>query len=269
MENYVFNFNDQEALAHQDDGLCQRLYEHMWAELGKQDILAQNALPTLQSTYKIHWVARYASVILYPPLDSMNLISDVYLIGLDGWKAKVHSSIHGREYAAYPNVTQPQVFTLGLIPSKDIEEALSNFDVNLTKSECNAGSDRRQSAGYQGNQKTPSFARLILMQTLGGFQNIPNAGGTTDVGLHTNCRPRNTSCPLVLSTLHTILRFHGEASDETFCKCVVCYYLVFLEALSSAIEVYDCRKVDRVFTVIREIEGWLNKVDDQEFKELC
>jgi hypothetical protein len=135
------------------------------------------------------------------------------------------------------------------------------MEAELIQSEQNTGNARRQSPGHQGNQKTPSFVYVILMQLIAPDtnQNLPIQGGTTDVGLHTGCVIRNTSFPLVLSCLHTMLVFNGERNDDVFNKCVVLYFSHHLEDMTSSLSSYCPRQINRAISVIREMEGWLKR----------
>ena len=93
-------------------------------------------------------------------------------------------------------------------------------------------------------------------------------GGTTDVGLHTGCIRRNTSFPLVLSLFHELLKMEGEQDDDLFLKCTTAFFLSYLIDIGSRIVSYDPTQFNRVITIIREMEGFLRKLQNDSFKEI-
>jgi len=126
---------------------------------------------------------------------------------------------------------------------------------------------RGQAPGHQGNQKTPTFACSILLQVIMHTHGtLPMQGSTTDVGLHTGCCPRNTSFPLVLSTVQTMLRWNGERDDEVFNKCILVYYLLFLKTMVPSIAEYHACRIDQCITIIQEIKPTLLIILDEKFK---
>jgi hypothetical protein len=268
MEDNIFYFKDQEALQIQDNSICEALYDDFWTgilccdeklRLQKQDLLR------IKDSCSLYWHARYASVVLVRRLDST--YSSIALVGLDGWKSVVHASVDGRESIAVPDVSSPAFYELGRSPTNAVEEILKMFNGALEKSEMNnTGNRRRQNAGHQGNQKTPSFARMVLWQVMNDMEDRQRIqGGTTDVSLHTGCVPRNTSFPLVLSAIHTILRLEGEDTDQVFNKCVSAYLLGCLEEVAPRVTAINAGEVDRVVTIIREIDVYLRSIEDVEF----
>jgi hypothetical protein len=269
MEDSIFTFNDKEALQVQDNDTCAALYQDFWTRLDNAEDLPDLSLAK-QSVSQLHWLARYASVVVVRPLDSHH--SCLSMVGLDRWEHVVHASIHGRESTAEPDVTKPAFFGVGRVVTNEVDELLQQFDQALSASEANnTGNMRGQHGGHRGNQKTPSFARAVLLETmlaLSGVSDTPMVqGGTTDVGLHTGSILRNTSFPLVLSLFHELLKKQGESGDETFLKCVSTYFLSYLEDVGNRITEYDERPFDRVITIIREIETFLPGVEDTAFQE--
>jgi hypothetical protein len=268
MEDNIFYFKDQEALQIQDNSICEALYDDFWTgilccdeklRLQKQDLLR------IKDSCSLYWHARYASVVLVRRLDST--YSSIALVGLDGWKSVVHASLDGRESIAVPDVSSPAFYELGRSPTNAVEEILKMFNVALKESEVNnTGNRRGQNAGHQGNQKTPSFARTVLWQVMNDTEDRQMIqGGTTDVGMHTGCVRRNTSFPLVLSAVHTILRLEGEEADEVFNKCVSAFLLGCLKELAPLVMAFNAGEFNRVVTIIREIEVYLRSVEDVDF----
>jgi len=279
MENYIFDFNDRNALCVQDDRVCESLYRDFFATLVASDELSsfRETVARFESQYQLHWLAHYGSVILFKSIDVLS--SSATVVDLDKWSQAVHASVEGRENTAIADVTASVLFEVGPVPTARIDGILEQFRKALEESQANTGSARRQAAGHNGNQKTPSFARTILLQVIRdskeaklieGVQDSQEAlsiqGGTTDVGLHTGCIPRNTSFPLVLSAFHTMLRFSGESPDECFKNCVVTYFMRQLDGIVSSIACYNARLIDRAIFVVREFEDWMNKLNDAEFQ---
>ena len=271
MEESIFFFSDRRALQCQDNAVCERLFDDFFERLAANETLdlLQEKLSRIQdSVRKVYWLATYASVIVIRRLDSR--YSSIALIGLDGWESAVHASIHGRESIALPNLTKPAHYPLGRLLTASVETVLCAFQGALDESEKNnTGNTRGQSAGHQGNQKTPSFARTILYQTMVKLDKKPDIqGGTTDVGLHTGCIRRNTSFPLVLSLFHELLKMEGERDEDLFLKCTTAYFLSYLIDIGSRVVSYDPTQFNRVITIIREMEGLLRKLQNDSFKEI-
>ena len=182
MEESIFPFTDRRALHVQDDATCENIFKDFWLRLDSADERAKLPKEKLAEVKKsvgsLSWQASYASVILFRRLNSRD--SSVVLIGLDGWKYVVHASVHGREATASPDISKPAYFDLGRVVTDDIADILKKFQAALNESEQNnTGNRRGQSAGHQGNQKTPSFVRTILYQTILAFQSDkgqPSAG---------------------------------------------------------------------------------------------
>jgi hypothetical protein len=269
MEYNIFPFNDRPALQVQDGYICQELYLDFWTKIlncdDKLGISKQNLSRIKDSCSSLYWLARYASVVLIRPLDST--YSSISMVGLDGWQSVIHASVDGRESTAIPDVSSPAFYQLGPSPIDEIDELLKKLQDALAESESNnTGNMRGQHAGHQGNQKTPSFARTVLWQVMNDTKDrLSIQGGTTDVGLHTGCVRRNTSFPLVLSAVYTILRLEGEEPDQVFHKCVSNYLLAWLKEVALRVTDFSARSVDHIVTIIREIEVHLKSLDDVEF----
>jgi hypothetical protein len=136
---------------------------------------------------------------------------------------------------AVVDVSRSTQFSVGHVLEENVDDLFRLMKAELVQSEKNTASARRQSPGHQGNQKTPSFAYVILKQLIAPTTNeelpkineeLPIQGGTTDVGLHTGCVLRNTSFPLVLSCLRTMLVFNGERNDEPSTSVLFCTFRI-------------------------------------------
>jgi hypothetical protein len=279
MERFIFDFLDRSAVSLQDDETCQGLLEDFWngldqtggwLQLPDRSVLRQSC-PTLW------WKARYAAVVTFARLDSRR--SFVSIVGLDGWKSRVHTSRIagvGRQRTASPNLTQPVVFGLGWVPTDDVDEVMEQVEQELAQSERDCTGDQRgQRPGHRGNQKTPSFLRSVLQDVmekhvaerpiLGMHDSIQ--GGTTDVGLHTGCVLRSTSFPLVASLIWWLLDRHGEEDDQTFLKYLVGYFVHYLQSVGDTVTKFDTTLFDRVVVIIRSIEEYIHRISDETFKE--
>ena len=269
MEQYVFWFNDSEALQIQDKAVCCRIFDDFWKRLEQQSSLIEwkGKVEGLKTSFDaIEWFPRYASSILVRRLDSTT--SALGFVGLDNWEQLIHASVSGRESTAEPNIFKPLYVDLGQT-TDDIEEVIGTIRSELSQSEeASRAHLRRQSSSSRGNQKTPSFLWSVIRQVMSSSEDsgCPIQGGTTDVGLHTGCILRNTSFPLVASTLATVFRQSGEPDNELFLQCICSYFLSFLQDFVAQIESFEQRRVDRGIVMIRTIEKYLSHGNDHTFK---
>jgi hypothetical protein len=281
MDEYIFDFIDRPAVSRQDDNTCRELLEDFWNGLDQTSDLLK--LPDRTKVRKmcprLEWKARYAAVVAFVELDSCK--SFVSIVGLDGWKSRVHTSrTVGRQRTAVPNLTEPAVFGLGWVATANIDRLMEQADQELLKSEQDCTGDQRgQRQGHRGNQKTPSFLRTVLQDVLramatqsAGGQLISHRptdsiqGGTTDVGQHTGCILRSTSFPLVASVTWWLLDLHGEEDDQTFLKYLIGYFVHYLQNVGDTVIEFDTRLFDRVIVIIRSIEKYLHRIRDEKFK---
>ena len=273
-EDSIFHFNDSQALEVQNAVTCRAIFNDFWIKISDSD-WAKIAFPGkgfekyAELNRKIHWFPQYGAAVLFRKLDSIEVF--VTVVGLDEWNSAIHSSVvKGREQISEPDVFAPAVFELGPFPKDKTLKLIQALNAKLLESEQNHRGDRRgQGSGNEGNQKTPSFLREKLRQTIdqvgetdigvgggaetrGSFQ-----GGTTDVGLHTGCLKRNTSAPLVFSVVHTVLCMSGEPDNDHFRTLLAIYLTSFLDVLPK-ITTYDARKMDRYMVVIRDAESHIS-----------
>ena len=77
----------------------------------------------------------------------------------------------------------------------------------LDQAQARKGDKRSAAANDQGNQKTPTMIKAVLIDALSGCDDGCTAprGGFTDVGLHTGGYKRNTSWALIRAVLQTLL----------------------------------------------------------------
>ena len=270
MEENIFHFNDRAALAVQCSSACKSLYNNFFHIVDGNTYLPKlerNPFASIKEKYEcIEWMPDYGCAILFGRLNSRESL--IVVVGLDNWKDYVHESVIKREPTALPDVTKPFVLTLGQVPTSDIEDIKNEFSKLMSKKQ----------SGLQKKHCTPSFIAGVLLQvlqkevkqlaTMGEKASSPSVyGGTTDVGPHTGCLPRNTSFPLVLSTIKVMLESVGVSPDDAyFEKCICIYYLHYLIGIVAGMKWYVPRVVDRAIIVIREIEKWTLVIHDEEWK---
>jgi Protein of unknown function (DUF3638) len=282
MEESIFDFFDCPANSRQDDNLCQELLVDFWHGLDQMSHRLQLPDRTkVQTTCpRLEWKARYAAVVAFVPLDSCQ--SFVTIVGLDGWKSRIHTSrTGGRQRTAVPNLTEPVVFGLGWMATANIDRLMEQVDQELGESaESCTGNQRGQRKGHRGNQKTPSFLRSVVQDVLDDMETerveenlapqdrttSPIQGGTTDVGRHTGCILRSTSFPLVASVVWWLLDRYGEEDDQTFLKYLIGYFVHYLQNVGDTAFEFDTRLFDRVIVIIRSIEKYLHIIRDEKFK---
>ncbi|CAJ1961703.1 unnamed protein product [Cylindrotheca closterium] len=225
---HIFHFNDKGALDNQSSATSEAIYEHFWDSLLDNE-LAQEFLPAevfnVRNPYHlVSFHPTYGAAILYKTLDSLEVF--VRTVGLDKWEAKIHASSDGRECYAVPTLEAPRLMDQGPFPThllNKLEEALVQA---LRESEKNTGANRRNTPGNEGNQKTPSFLNEKLDQSIKNVVsdadkqviesfsgNGSTYGGTTDVGLHSGGKQRNTAAPLVFSVVSTMLHLAGRPGN--------------------------------------------------------
>lgn len=277
MEEYIFPFNDKEPLAHQDDIICVRLWNDLWkfVEESKDcSYFDATKLLTAKSLYsRIEWHGRYGAALLFQTTHVGGV--KIIVVGLDGWTASVHASIAKRTPIAIADFRNPMVYSHQEIKEENLESVCAVLRQKLSKSEANNTGDRRgQHQGHQGNQKTPSFVSHLMKEAIAEIEsqkalNTSTWGGTTDVGLHTGCVLRNTSFPLVLSVLHTILVDKREllGSRELFEKCVASYLLGFASGINNPSgKLYNARYCDRIISIMHESHCFVDRVQDNDFR---
>lgn len=237
MEDKIFHFNDRPALAIQSNEVCAQLYDDFYNVLAEEvsnnvddDLLdsLQTRVENLFETVWVTWMARYGCAIAVGDIDVQTY--SITVVGLDGWKTKVHASVHkGRELTAMPDVTNPAILDVGSVP---IRENLVQDLMNLLKQKLKESEKERT---RQKNHKTPTFVWARLLDAMAEMEVISTdevetmedcyQGGTTDVGLHTGCLARNTSFPLVASVYSAMLFLDGDHDHSEFHKALCIYYL--------------------------------------------
>ena len=272
MEDSIFWFNDKEALSVQSDTICQDLYNDFFSKLsGYEDSfdfqVDVGPFEEIKDKFKIKWYAAYGAALIYWKKNSRDTM--LVVAGLDGWNYHVHAWVGGRQPTARADVANPFTRHFGTVPTEKMQEILNGFSKMLQETHSNRND--------QKNHKTPAFAAATLWHYLQkeGFSAAPvrardNQGGTTDVGNHTGCIPRNTSFPLVLTSVKVMLNIVFGVHSNTLClfgKAVALYYLQYLRKAVSGLKTYIPRKIDRAFAVMREMETWVNRIDDSNFQE--
>ena len=111
----IFYFPDQPALQCQSEETCRHLYEHLISTLLDLDPTRYGDLIKILSyvkdQYNIVWVPRYACAILSSAISVDTAF--LRMVGLDGWKSRIHSCVHGREKTAEADVLRPAEEDIG------------------------------------------------------------------------------------------------------------------------------------------------------------
>ncbi|CAJ1952436.1 unnamed protein product [Cylindrotheca closterium] len=274
---YVFHFNDKSALDNQSIETSIKVYNHFWQSFEKnplvKEFLSKDLFDILESYLLVSFYPAYGAAVLYQNNNSLQVF--VRTIGLDGWKKRIPSSSHGREQHAVPNLEESAIMDQGPISRCAVVAIGNTLAKSLRESETNnRGDRRRKSNDHEGNQKTPSFLNEKLGQSIkkvisGSEVTIGEQsayGGTTDVGMHTGAKKKNTAAPLAFATASTMLRLAGRPQHE-FKALMAAYLISFLDVLPK-LATYDARAMDRYVIVMREakpfIEGLRNKAFQQK-----
>jgi len=127
------------------------------------------------------------------------------------------------EHTAFATEDSASLQVVGELPEDLLEDFQAEITTRLSEASELKGGNRSAVNGAESHQKTPSFLRSLLqnaIQTVVNRQAIPDKGedlpdrdaekqldkapqgGFTDVGLHTGCKPRHTTWPLVCAVLH-------------------------------------------------------------------
>lgn len=273
----IFHFNDKPALANQSPGTSEAIFSHLLDFIKKNDF-AQRFLPKevfhVHETYhSVSFHPSYGTAILYKTLDSLEVF--VLTVGLDKWDSKIHASSHGRERFAVPKLEEPVIMEQGPFLTHLVNELEKELAEAL--SEANHGADRRNTPGHEGNQKTPSFFNEKLDQSIekvaldpetqstgSTFGKLTGYGGTTDVGLHTGAKSRNTAAPLVFSVISTMFQLAGLSRNE-FKSLMAIYLTSFLDELPK-VTTYDARAIDRYIIVMREARPFIELLESEILK---
>ena len=229
----MFPFNDQPALTVQSDSVCQEMVDHFTQVLAEDmpclfpDLvgLVDKCNTLWKDTYRFEWMAKYGCALVIRQADALS--DTIALIGLDGWKSKVHASVDGgREMTAEADIVNPATLVSGKVKKAALDDLMSSFRKGLNKAQSSQGNQQK-------HHWTPSFVWARLMDAFVETEALasPHAGkqcyqgGTTDVGLHTGCLRRNTSFPLVLSVCSKVFEMNGDIDHNDFYKLLVVYYL--------------------------------------------
>ena len=176
------------------------------------------------------WVSKHGCAVVVGNIDVMS--RSIAVVALDGWESTIHASLEkGREATAMPDYSNPAFFEAGHIPYNKVDAVLLEMQDKLRKA---AASQRLPKKSH----KTPSFVWAKLLDAMVDLKLMSteqvNAklecyqGGTTDVGLHTGCLPRNTSFPLVASVYSKMLCLSNDYDHQRFYKALCVFYLFHL-----------------------------------------
>jgi len=155
------------------------------------------------------------------------------LIALDGWTFFIHSNKRGREHSA--ESTKHFILFSNAISADKQEAFWKIFNESFEKAHSNDGS-KRSTVGNKngGHQKTPAFIAGIIANSCSILEGNDDTevnqsrGSTTDVGLHTGGKARDTAFPLVLATLHECIKKQDYAEPEKLISNIDFYFSLWL-----------------------------------------
>ncbi|TDH71205.1 hypothetical protein CCR75_007290 [Bremia lactucae] len=134
------------------------------------------------------------------------------VVFIDGWKRVLQFLPNGEcMHSAIPSKQSAHTLQYCVDLDTDLEANFSTaFDVELRRAQSNQGFARSAATNSLGHQKTPQFIVAVVKCTVinDATESFPNIGtigevtyaaqgGTTDVGLHTGGRARDTCWALV------------------------------------------------------------------------
>ncbi|ETK90635.1 hypothetical protein L915_05629 [Phytophthora nicotianae] len=147
----------------------------------------------------------------------------------------------------------------------------SVFYAKLTKAQQDKGSKRSAAFNDLGNQKTQQFIAAVVRRAVavitsivkengnvGYDERFSSQGGTTDVGMHTGGRPRDTCSPLV----QTVIDQNLCCGQGLFRKTMVMFKMNLLQlyvtetqdTFGREINIKDgCASVDNMFFMLQDV----------------
>lgn len=195
-----------------------------------------NEIPT-SSKMKQLLVSELNDINLYPDYGcalvikneigcSSCLMSNFYILGLDGW------SFEGIQHSCFISSSKDiKVLKAASINAMKLDETLTKFYDLLYEAQNVKGEKRNASFNEVGHQKTPAFIEAILKIAINS--KVVNSkityqarGGFTDVGLHTGGIPRDTIKPLFFLIINYILDKHD--AETLVSKKMVCRFLLWI-----------------------------------------
>lgn len=219
----------------------------------------------------VTWYAEYGCCIVANCVSSDAVV--IELLGLDGWKFKVHGYEGERSAEACPE-SGVSLFN-GFVHPEKYKKVIENIDSALKKAAELKGNER--SAGLNtngGHQKTPAFVHAKVVDVIrdidgevfdsesepwshagskdDGKQSISRPqGGMTDVGMHTDCRPRNTTWPLACAVIDRC--FEAKGCKDFFRLAMASFKLWVAESFAAQLrpDVADKLHVDVAMDLLR------------------
>lgn len=190
------------------------------------DVLENNSLSS--KVQSVTWFGEYGCALL----STVANVDDVKLnlICLDQWTFSMRSGPSGRKHSAHAGNHSSVAILVGTIPLRIFPDFLDRTSFLLQRAKSRKGEKRTAAGNEQGHQKTPAMIQAIMLDALGNSTNKSTSprGGFTDVGLHTGGQKRNTSWPLLLAVIQTILESRGR--EVLYRECVPQLYLRMAES---------------------------------------
>ncbi|KAJ3312282.1 hypothetical protein HDU76_002913 [Blyttiomyces sp. JEL0837] len=170
------------------------------------------------------WFLEYGCVLVIQKIKSDVL--SLKLVFPDAWEFESNSFPFGATSAAYgAKAAKESVIECGHVQSDQLDKVLENIKELMKKASTITGDERSAASGKQGHQRTPSFVRAIIEQAIIGDENLEvlPRGGSTDVGLHTGGRARETVVPCIVAVLRFLL-----PSDESLIQKFFAHFHMFV-----------------------------------------
>ncbi|GMF56711.1 unnamed protein product [Phytophthora fragariaefolia] len=188
------------------------------------------------------WLPKYGCVIQRTKLNAT--VVKFELIFVDAWERTLHFLPTGECVHSAVPVTHHVQHCADLDMESEAKFS-TTFASELRKAQSSKGSDRSAATNDMGHQKTPQFIDAVVKRAIGilkpggqkvGVVSAAPRGGTTDVGLHTGGRARDTCWPIVQAAIAQNLC----CGAGLFRKSMVGYQLKLLQSAVNTAESTFC-----------------------------
>ncbi|KAI9910359.1 hypothetical protein PsorP6_010206 [Peronosclerospora sorghi] len=155
------------------------------------------------------WLPEYGCVVQRSKLNSTRVEMEV--VFADGWERTLHFLPSGECVHSAMSTTHHSLHCADL--DMNLEAKFSaTFNSTLRQAQTLKGSERRAAKNELGHQKNPQFIAAVVKRAAHALikselsqdtvdKNAIPGGGTTDVGLHTGGRARDTCWPVVQAAI--------------------------------------------------------------------
>lgn len=163
------------------------------------------------------WLPQYGCALQMEMVSVSNVA--LKLVFLDGWEHVMHFPPRGEcIHTAIPK--KFSILNCGSVHPSLRYRLLGGLNEEIEKAKKRTGTERSAAFNEIGHQKTPQFIATLLRNVQASLtKQVREAsvarGGTTDVGLHTGGRSRDTCWPLVQGVLKQNLPGSGALFDKS------------------------------------------------------